>query len=138
MKHRDQGLAVLFGLFILRVFVSTFMAFGHGIDKWPELLAAEVHFPDPLGISPRLSLALDFFSEFICPLFVLVGLRVRIAAFFPFMTMLVAGLVFHAQDPWQKKELALLYALPFLTILISGGGLFQVENLFRRVSRKSA
>ena len=54
------------------------------------------------------------------------------AALTTLITMLVAGLVQHAADPWAKKELALLYAVAFATLLFTGPGAWSVDARLRR------
>jgi putative oxidoreductase len=45
--------------------------------------------------------------------------------------MAVAAFVVHAGDPWAKKELALLYAVPYLALLLAGGGRFALERVVK-------
>jgi putative oxidoreductase len=111
------------------------MATGHG---WEKLLTFGVRsgsFPDPLGVGSELSLGLAVFAELLCSIFLVLGLATRLAAFPPLFTMLTAALVIHADDPWSKKELALLYAIPFLTLLLTGGGSYSIDALLWRRRR---
>jgi uncharacterized membrane protein YphA (DoxX/SURF4 family) len=39
----------------------------------------------------------------------------------------VIALFHHAPDPWAKKELVLIFALPFLALLIAGPGRISVD-----------
>ena len=41
--------------------------------------------------------------------------------------MLVAAGLIHADDPWAKKEFALMYLLPFLALLFTGAGRFSLD-----------
>jgi putative oxidoreductase len=41
----------------------------------------------------------------------------------------VAAFVIHGGDPWKKKEFALLYAVPFLTLILTGGGRYSLEAM---------
>ena len=45
--------------------------------------------------------------------------------------MLVAIFVAHASDPWAKKELAFMYLVPALTLLLTGPGRFSLDWLRR-------
>ena len=47
------------------------------------------------------------------------------------VTMLVAAFVVHADDPWGKKEFALLYAIPALSLIFTGGGRFSLDQVIR-------
>lgn len=124
-------------LLLLRVGAGTLLLAGHGWQKvvsFPELAAG---FPDPLGIGSPLSLSLAVFAEVACALLVALGVRTRLAAVPPLVTMLVAAFVVHAGDPWAKKELALLYALPFLTLVLAGGGRYSLDTLLAGRPRRT-
>jgi putative oxidoreductase len=119
------------GLLFLRVAAGLMMAF-HGWGKVQTLLAGE-GFADPIGIGETPSLILAAFAEFLCALLVVIGFKVRWAAIPPAITMLVAAFIVHAPDPWGRKEMAVLYAVIFLTLVLTGGGRFSLDgNLARR------
>ena len=40
-------------------------------------------------------------------------------------------------DPWGKKELALLYAVPFATLLLTGAGSWSLDGLLPRRKAQS-
>ena len=104
------------GKLILRIGFAGFML-SHGIPKMMKLFAGgEIQFPDPIGVSPTLSLILTVFSEVLCALAVLVGFKTKYAVIPLIITMLVAAFVVHANDPFGKKEFAWhsLYCLSFL------------------------
>jgi putative oxidoreductase len=42
--------------------------------------------------------------------------------------MVVAAFVIHADDPWGKKEFALLFAAGFLTLVLTGPGKFSLDG----------
>lgn len=46
-----------------------------------------------------------------------------------------AFLVFHAEDPFGEKELALLYLSAFTVLLVTGPGRFSIDGLFLRGTR---
>jgi putative oxidoreductase len=117
------------GLLVLRVGVGAMMAAGHGWDKLLTFGARSGSFPDPLGVGSELSLALAVFAELLCSIFLVLGLATRFAAVPVLITMLTAAFFIHGDDPWAKKELALLYAVPFLTLLLAGGGRYSVDAL---------
>ena len=116
------------GLLILRVVAGGMILLGHG---WPKLMRfsdLSVRFPDPLGLgSTTLSLSLLLFAEVFCAVAVILGFATRLVAIPLVFAMLVAAFVIHSDDPWQKKEFALLYALPFLTLICTGPGKFSVD-----------
>lgn len=101
----------------------------HGLPKLQMILAGgEIQFPAIFGLSPSLSLVLAIFSEVFCSLFILVGLGTRLAAVPLIITMLVAVLLIHTNDPFANQELGLLYIFLYLPLLILGGGKFSVDH----------
>ena len=70
-------------------------------------------------------------AEVVCSLLLVLGLGTRVAAVLPLVSMLVAAFVVHSGDPWAKRELALLFAVPYLTLLLAGGGRFALERVMK-------
>jgi putative oxidoreductase len=102
----------------------------HGIPKFQKLVAGgAIQFADPFGLGPTLSFVLTVFAEALCSIFVLVGLATRIATIPMIITMLVAIFSAHSADPFAKKELAVLYLLTFLTLLILGPGKYSLDGV---------
>ena len=120
------------GLLILRVGIGAFMLAAHGWGKLANFGELAGTFPDPIGLGSTISLLLAIFAEVLCALLIIIGLGTRFAAVPLLITMLVAAFVVHADDPWGKKEFALLYAIPFLTLIFSGGGRFALDAVIRR------
>lgn len=120
------------GLLILRVGLGAFILIGHGWGKLAGFGELAGNFPDPIGLGSTASLVLAIFAEVLCALLIIIGLGTRFAAAPLLVTMLVAAFVVHADDPWNKKEFALLYAIPFLTLLFTGGGRFALDGLIER------
>lgn len=83
---------------------------------------------DPIGLGVHLTLILAVVSEFIAPLLILLGWKTRILAFFPAATMFVAAFIVHADDPWGKQELPILYLCGFLAIMILGSGNYSIDG----------
>ncbi len=107
------------------------MLAGHGWGKLVGFTDKLSTFPDPLGIGPGFSLALAVFAEVFCSIALIVGFATRFVAVPLLTTMVVAVLVVHDGDPWREKELAALYAVPFLVLILTGGGDFAVDALMR-------
>jgi putative oxidoreductase len=126
------GPAGSLGLLVLRISMGLMMAFGHGWGKLAAYGERAAGFPDPLGIGGPLSMALTVFAEFFCSLALVAGLFTRGVVIPLIITMLMAALVIHGDDPWGKKELALMYLFPYLTILIAGPGRYSLDALFPR------
>jgi putative oxidoreductase len=122
------------GLLILRVGVGVPMIYGHGWGKVVRILQGDFSFADPIGLGPAASLILAGFAEGLCSLLLILGVSVRWAAVPPMLTMAVAFLIHHADDPFQTKEKALLYGVAFLAMTFLGGGKYSLDKLFKRSS----
>lgn len=118
------------GLLILRVAIGGMMIGGHGWGKLDKLMSAqEITFADPFGLGPGISLFLAVFAEVFCALLVMLGLATRVAAVPLVITMLTAAFIVHADDPFGKKEFALVYMVPFLTLFFTGPGRLSIDQL---------
>jgi len=116
------------GLLLLRLGIGLLMAFSHGLGKVQKFLAGPPYqWADPIGLGPGLSLFLAGGAEFFCALALAVGFLTRLTALPLAFTMAVAALIVHAEDPFAKKEFALLYFIPALTLMLSGPGRFSVD-----------
>lgn len=100
----------------------------HGIPKFMKLMNGNFQFPDPIGFGSEISLILTVFSEVLCSLLVVVGYKTKYAIIPLVITMLVAAFIIHGNDPWNKKEFALLYAVGFLAIGLIGSGKYSLEK----------
>jgi putative oxidoreductase len=120
------------GLLVLRLGAGGLLLFGHGLPKLMHFSERAARFADPIGVGPGAGLALVIFAEVFCSLFVMLGLATRLAAIPPVIFFLIAALIHHAADPWAKKELAVVYLVAFLTLILTGGGNYSVGALFRR------
>lgn len=119
------------GLLILRVFAGGFMLFAHGLPKLNNFFgSAEIKFANPMGLGPELSLALATFAEFFCAGLLILGILPRISAGMLAITMFIAGIIFHASDPFGKKEKALLFLVIFIALVLLGAGKYSLNKLF--------
>lgn len=116
------------GLLFLRLSVFSMMLFGHGLTKLTTFSERAATFSDPLGVGSETSLVLAILGELVGSALVIVGLATRAGALLVLFAMLVAAMVVHADDPWAKKELALLYAMPALTLILTGAGRFSIDG----------
>ena len=115
------------GLFLLRVGIGLSML-SHGLPKLLGFAEKSQGFADPLGLGPVLSLSLAIFAEVICSILLILGIKVRWATIPLLTTMLVAFFIVHGQDPWGRKELSAIYGLVYITLLLAGGGSYQVRR----------
>jgi putative oxidoreductase len=133
-----RGCCLDIGLLILRVSFGGMMLVAHGWGKLVGFAELSQKFPDPIGVGSTLSLSLAVGAEVFCALAIVLGLFTRLAAIPLIVTMLVAAFVIHADDPWAKKEFALLYLLPFLSLVFTGAGKYSLDAFLAKRSRKDA
>ena len=102
---------------------------------WPKLQTYSTEastFPDPLGVSSPISLMLTILAELICSAFLIVGLFTR-AVLIPLMiTMLVVIFILLAHETLEEREHAILFLVPYLTLLLTGPGRYSVDHLLKR------
>ncbi|MBK9471474.1 MAG: DoxX family protein [bacterium] len=84
---------------------------------------------------PTPSLVLAILAELVCALLVVLGLFTRLATIGPLFVMATAFLVIHAADPLARRELALIYFIGFLAILLLGPGRYSLDELRSRRRR---
>lgn len=119
-------------LLIVRIFVG-FAMLSHGFPKLQQLYAGgEIQFYDFLGLGSRVSLFLAVFAEFVCSIFIILGLFTRFAVFFLVVTMAVAALIVHGEDPFSKRETSLLYLSVYSLIFAFGPGKYSVDGMISR------
>jgi putative oxidoreductase len=127
-----SGFPANFGLLVLRVVTGLGIAFGHGLGKIPpgeRFVAgvAEMGFPWPALFAWAAGL-----SELGGGLLLALGLATRPASLFIFVTMMVAAVLRHADDPFSGKEKALLYACVSLLFLLMGAARPSLDALIRK------
>ncbi len=121
---------------ILRVAIGVMML-THGFPKFQKLIAGgEIQFADPFGMGTYLSFALVVFAEFFCAILLIFGLFTRLATIPLMITMLVAIFYAHANDPFGKKEMAVLYLISLITIAVIGPGSFSIDGSFNKRTRR--
>jgi putative oxidoreductase len=129
MECKGKGLDA--GLLWLRVLAGLTIA-SHGYDKifggtiMPQMIEGvrAMGFPAPVLFAWLAAL-----SEFVGGLLIAFGLGTRIAAFFAAFTMGVAFFVAHAQDPFQVKELAMLFGVVFVALIFTGAGRYSLDAM---------
>ncbi len=117
------------GLLLLRLWGGGMMLMAHGWKKLANFSAMAEQFPDPIGVGSTVGLVLTIFAEVFCAFALLICVKTRWVSVPLLATMLVAGLIVHARDPWQKQEFALMYAAIYGVLILTGGGRFAVDQL---------
>tara|TARA_Y100000746_G_scaffold48970_1_gene37999 strand:+ start:227 stop:598 length:372 start_codon:yes stop_codon:yes gene_type:complete len=117
-------------LLILRVVFAGSMLYGHGLGKLNRLLEGNLSFSNPLGIGEIPTLILAVFSEFLAPIFIIIGYKTKFFSFFPAATMFVAAFIVHWGDPFGRVEKALLFLTIFLILMMTGAGKYSIDRKF--------
>ncbi len=130
MANGTPGTASSIGLLVLRLGAGTMMIYGHGWAKLAHYSERAAHFPDPLGVGSAKSLGLVIFAEVLCSLCVVLGFATRFASAPLVFSMCVAAFVVNRGAPFKDMELALLYLVPFATLMFTGGGAYALDARF--------
>ena len=121
------------GLLILRVGSGSLILFLHGLPKLMSFTEKMDAFPDPIGLGSAASMSLVIFAEFFCSCAVILGLWTRWATLPLITTMGVAGFIFHTNDLWSTKELAIVYFVLFLSLFFLNGGRYSLDRLIAKI-----
>lgn len=105
----------------------------HGWGKFMNLISGKTAFADPIGFGAYPTLILAVLSEFICPIFLIIGFKTKWMSILPAITMAVAAFIVHGPDPINKKELALLYLFVFVVLFLIGGGKYSLDWRLKKV-----
>lgn len=121
------------GMLLLRITFGGLMLWNHGWGKMAKLFGDDpIRFADVFGIGMGPSLTLAVFSEVLCALLIVIGLGTRLASIPLIITMLVAIFVIHWADPFGDKEMAILYLIPYVTILLMGPGKYSIDSMINK------
>jgi putative oxidoreductase len=119
-------------LLVVRIFVGLTML-THGYPKLGKLTNdGPLDFGDPLNIGPGPSLVLTVFAEFICSMFIILGLGTRLAVIPLMVTMLVAAFVVHKADGFGKQEMAVLYLMIYFFLFMTGSGKYSLDRILEK------
>lgn len=117
------------GLLILRLAFGGIMLVAHGWPKLQNFSNLTGVFPDPIGVGSTMSLTLAVFAEFFCAIALTLGVMTRWVSIPLLVTMLVAAFIHHGADPFSVQEKAVLFAVPYLVFIITGGGRYSLDSL---------
>ena len=118
-------------LLAVRIFVGVAML-THGFPKLMMLLSGKIEFMNFMGMGEKTSLILAVLAEVLCSLFVLLGLFTRFSVVPLIITMLVAALMVHVNDPFAKQEMSLLYLFHYILIFVAGPGNISIDRMISR------
>ncbi len=104
-----------------KVFGGDMSGFAHVVEK--------IGFPLPVVFAWAAAL-----SELVGGALVLVGLFTRVAAVFAASTMFVAAFIAQATEPFEKRELALVYLVAMIALSCLGAGKWSVDGVARKGS----
>ena len=134
MTVDPDGAAANFGHLFFRVAAGLMIFYIHGLHKlegWiaylqhgtPWTLAEEVagmHFPAPLASAVAATVV-----QFVCSLFIVVGLFTRINA--ALLVCALSGAIMQNLLASRDPQLAILYTLVVITIVLIGGGKYSLD-----------
>ena len=135
INGKSHGIAGDIWLLLLRVTLGLLMI-NHGWSKFQLLIdGGASQFPDPLGIGHYMSLLFAVITEVLFSIFLMAGFLSRLSSFGLAFTMFVAAFIQHADDPFAKKEMAILYLIIYITLLVKGSGKFSIDHYLSRKRR---
>ena len=117
-------------ILLLRIALGAQMLIGHGWGKLMSFSEKAATFEDPLGVGNTTSMALAVFGEVVCSVLLIVGVFTRLAALGCAVTMSVAFFLVHGGklSGENSGEMAFLYLVGFVAILIAGPGRFALDT----------
>jgi putative oxidoreductase len=127
MPGPNQSPAASTGLLLMRLGAGALLIYGHGWPKLTHFTERAGRFSDPLRVGHDRSLMMTIFAEVVCAACVMLGFATRFAAaVVVFMFLVILGMVTRGA-PFDERELAVLYLLPFLCLVFTGGGNYALD-----------
>lgn len=137
------------GILVLRVAVGLMMLVGHGWGKVENFAKMKDSFPVPdlfllNKMSSPVSLMATIGAEVVCAGLIVFGLMTRLSSFVLGFTMVVAAFHILAKEPFfyhpvnamHAKELAVMYLIPALVLVLTGGGAYSLDALLCKEGRR--
>lgn len=129
LKINQSATTIDVALLVLRVSIGILML-KHGIPKIKKLISPEpIHFFETFGLSERNSLKLATFVEVFFSTCIIMGIGTPITVIPLLFTMVIAAFHTLKSQPFDKKELPVLFLLIYVTIFLSGSGRFSLDYL---------
>jgi putative oxidoreductase len=121
-----------FSMLLLRVFFGGLMIINHGMPKIMQFASLQAKFYNFLGMGSKASLLLTLFAEIFCSLFVAIGLFTRLTVIPLIIMFFVIIFMVNPNGSLADNEMAILFLIAFLTILLCGPGRISVDGLMKR------
>lgn len=122
--------ALNLGLLFFRASIGLTMAFAHGMGKIPPS-AQFTGYVTSMGMPGFMAWGAAL-AEFLGGILIAAGLLTRLNSAALAVTMMVAAFMAHGADPFQKKEMALLYLVCSIFIFIAGPGKFSLDGIINK------
>lgn len=131
LDFSDKNHLQSIGLLILRV-VASLSLMTHGYGKLIRFEERSATFMSHLSLGSEVSLSLVIFAEFICPIFILLGIGTRIFSIPIIYTFIIIVFDIHIDDPFSKMEKGILFLTIYSTIFLSGPGNFSIDSFLKK------
>ena len=118
-------------MLLLRIVAGGLML-KHGYDKMVHFEETASHMMNFMGIGSKATTALLIFAEFFCSLLVIIGLFTRFACIPLIIAMTVALVKAHNSDFFGEGQMAALYLLCYVVLLLTGPGKVSVDSMIGR------
>ena len=115
-------------MLFLRLGVGILMI-NHGYDKLIHFDKYQSQFIDFMGMGQKVSLSLCIFAEFFCAVFIVLGLFTRLATIPLIINMCVIIFKVMGTDVFGKAEVAVLFLVGYLVLLIVGPGKASIDGM---------
>ena len=127
-----SALPVDLGLLFLRVCASVLLLAVHGLPKALHYASEAAAIEDPFHLGKTLNIGFAIFAEVVCPLLMIAGVFMRLAAL-PILIVTVIALVWvHPDWTLVQGQFAWMLLILFGTIAIAGPGRYRLSWLLRR------
>jgi putative oxidoreductase len=101
----------------------------HGYDKMIHFNETAAQMMNFMGIGSKASTALVIFAEFFCSMLLILGLFTRLACIPLIICMAVALVKAHNGDFFGQGQVAALFLICFIVLLLLGAGKVSVDSM---------
>ncbi|SHG71889.1 DoxX family protein [Flagellimonas flava] len=128
MKLQNLSYSEDIGKLLLRLIFGGTLLLNYGLPTFSDMVNGNFEYADPLGIGMGISKVMVVLGQFFCASLVLLGWRLRWACFPLVFIFLVAFFLQHHGDPFEYKELSLLYLGAFISLVFLGPGKLSISG----------